>query len=753
MLFGLKYLYPNSEDRPGYRVIAKKGTQYVSETFPENKLKEAKAFAKEVEERFDKIKNIVPSVTGKKLTVYNKFSQDIYGKNFNELKTQEEKNLVKTRYRQTGGKFRKTFQTDALTDLNQERIRRAFPDVKFEFTKGKKYGVIKDLKNGKRNPEFTAVRNFVNNNYKLSAKKSLLVSTQRDIAANFELPKGVKEWNFDVNKGGYLYGVPDTAGANKNLGARIKNFVNEPKPYKIAADFGTPEGWLLSQMNRAYESKQNPNFIPKRDLVNNKKKIVGFTDNQYGGGKTYYALKKYAKKFNGTMMTEHPDFKNTKKYIDIANKVKLAPNKVIKDLLIKGGVTDDRITLNNLLQYMVNEKGVEPTKRGLVLHHKGGAFANPTRDFQILNTAVNQNIRGVESAMRADPANITPKNIKFLKDAGASITIDGKTYGGGPKTAIGGFRQAEQFVESNLQKYGPKEFTNFKKYLTTLASKNTHNICPVVLGIKGEATGGPAGCAAEMTQALDNDPVGVATKAKDLKVEGGAVNRIKNAATAFLKFAGKGKTFAITAGVGAGAGALVKQFRNDEPDTYLSDENQMKAMLVDTFEEDTLGKAGIGGELAAAGLAVPGSAAVYRARRLPFKDRAAMGPVRAALGPAGKALSGFATPLGMALTTPINIARQIREGDSLEDIATNPFNYLAPAFAGRFTREATRGMNPQGILAKGLRLGMSPAAVRGVSKFFGLPGLALSLGYEGYDQYKKYKEGEGFLYNLLNKDE
>ncbi len=100
-----------------------------------------------------------------------------------------------------------------------------------------------------------------------------------------------------------------------------------------------------------------------------------------------------------------------------------------------------------------------------------------------------------------------------------------------------------------------------------------------------------------------------------------------------------------------------------------------------------------------------------------------MGPVRAALGPAGKALSGFATPLGMALTTPINIARQIREGDSLEDIATNPFNYLAPTFAGRFTREATRGMNPQGILAKGLRLGMSPAAVRGVSKFFGLPGL------------------------------
>ena len=464
--FGQKYLY--RERGGGYKVAAKKGDQKVYKPFPKNKLKEAIAFAKKVEERFDKIEAKKPrDVTGKKLTVYNKFSQDLYSKNYNDL-TKAEKNLVTTRYRQSDGKFRKTFQTDALTELNQERIKKAFPDVEFEFKKGQKYGVIKNLKNGKRNPVFTAVNDFVARGYKLSLRKSLPVSTQRNIVARFELPKGVKEWNFDVQKGGYLYGIPDTAGANMNLGARIKNFVNEPKPFKLAADFGTPEGWLLSQMNRAFESKQNPNFIPKYDLVNGKKKIVGFTDNQYGGGKTYYALKKYANKFNGTMMTEHPDFKNTKKYIDIANKVKLAPNKVIKDLLIKGGVTDDRITLNNLLQYMVNEKGVKPTQRALVLHHKGGVFANPTRDFQILNFAVNQNIKGVELAMRSNPANITPKNIKFLKDAGASITIAGKTYGGGPKTAIGGFRQAEQFVQKKLEGFGDKDFKNLSKYLAAV---------------------------------------------------------------------------------------------------------------------------------------------------------------------------------------------------------------------------------------------------------------------------------------------
>ena len=473
-----KYLYKHKDS--GYRVMATKGDEKIYKTFPKNKLKEAIAYAKEVEEKFDKIEAKKPrDVTGKKLTVYNKYGQDLYGKDYNNL-TKAEKNIVQNRYRQSDGKFRKTFQTDALTDLNKEKIKKAFPDVEFEFTKGKKYGVVQTLKNGKRNPVFTAVNNFVRNNYKLSTRKSLPVSTQRDIVANFELPKGVKEWNFDVKKGGYLYGIPDTAGANQNLGKRIINFVNEPKPYKIAADFGNAEGWLLTQMNRAFESGQNSNFIPKYDLVNGKKKIVGFTDNQYGGGKTYYALKKYANKFNGTMMTEHPDFKNTKKFIDIANRVKLAPNKVIKDLLIKGGVTNDRVTLNNLLQYMVNEKGVEATKRGLVLHHKGGVFANPTRDFQILNTAINQNIKGVELAMRSDPKNITPKNIKFLEDAGASIIIDGKTYGGGPKTAIGGFKQAEQFVQEKLKGFGDKDFQNLSKYLAAIG-------CP------GKAMGGRIG--------------------------------------------------------------------------------------------------------------------------------------------------------------------------------------------------------------------------------------------------------------------
>ena len=295
--------------------------------------------------------------------------------------------------------------------------------------------------------------------------------------------------------------------------------------------------------------------------------------------------------------------------------------------------------------------------------------------------------------------------------------------------------------------------------LKQLANKNVNDVCRI-FGRSNRAEGG-IGCAGQMAEALDNDPVGTANKIKDLKVEGGAVNRIKGAATTFLKFAGKGKTFAITAGVGAGAGALVKAFRNDDPSTYLTNDKQANAMILDTADQlereerqaavgdapELLDESAIGAELGLAAAAVPGSKKLFDARK-----KKGFGAVRAGLGPVGKALSGFATPLGIAATTPLNVASQVYQGDSAEEILTDPLNYLGPAFAGTLTKEATRGMNPTGMLSKALRLGMNPATIRAGSKFLGLPGLALSLGYEGYDQYKKYTEGRGFVYNLLNKE-
>ena len=302
-------------------------------------------------------------------------------------------------------------------------------------------------------------------------------------------------------------------------------------------------------------------------------------------------------------------------------------------------------------------------------------------------------------------------------------------------------------------------FYGYDTLKNNIAKLNKPDLRKVCRALGAFNVGGDvAGCAA----AIEADPIKAATAIEEIKPTSAALGKVRNAASAFLKFAGKGKAFAVTAGVGAGAGALVKAFRNDDPTTYLTNDKQANAMILDTADQlereerqaqvgdapELLDESAIGAELGLAAAAVPGSKKLFDARKAK-----GFGAVRAGLGPVGKALSGFATPLGIAATTPLSVASQVYAGDSVEDIATNPLNYLGPAFAGTLTKEATRGMNPTGMLSKTLRLGMNPATIRTASRFLGLPGLALSLGYEGYDQYKKYTEGRGFVYNLLNKDE
>ena len=270
--------------------------------------------------------------------------------------------------------------------------------------------------------------------------------------------------------------------------------------------------------------------------------------------------------------------------------------------------------------------------------------------------------------------------------------------------------------------------------------------------------------------AIKADPVKAATALEEIKPTSAALGKVRNAARSFLKFAGKGKGFAIGAGLGVGGGALVKKFTSDDPSTYLTNDAQANAMILDTIDEkerqermeaigdapELLDEARIGGELAVTGAAVPGASAVYQARRKPFtrivdgvkKTRPAMGPARAALGPVGKALSGFATPAGIAALTPLNVASSLYQGDSAYEVATDPLNYLAPALAGTMgslSKEATRGMGATSKLAKALRLGMSPGAIKMVSRRFGLPGLALSSGISLFELADEYKSGRGMF--------
>ena len=115
-----------------------------------------------------------------------------------------------------------------------------------------------------------------------------------------------------------------------------------------------------------------------------------------------------------------------------------------------------------------------------------------------------------------------------------------------------------------------------------------------------------------------------------------------------------------------------------------------------------------------------------------------VGPLRAGLGikgVLGKALGASFYPLAVAATLPISVAAQRKGGTEWGDIATDPLNWMAPAFASTGAEMATRGVkNP--LLLKALRMGMSPRTLSLVSRRFGLPGLAVSAGIWGYDKWK-----------------
>ena len=303
----------------------------------------------------------------------------------------------------------------------------------------------------------------------------------------------------------------------------------------------------------------------------------------------------------------------------------------------------------------------------------------------------------------------------------------------------------------------------FEKVLLDYAKTNKGNVCQLFLN-KGGRVGFAAGsnCVLKMSDALERDPVGVTRQITKLPGNK-AIDAVKNTATSFLKLLGRGGAraapFAALAAVGAGIEPLVKQFREDDPTTYLTDESQMKGMLLATIEGETpkVDEEILKWQLPALGAAtaagaIPGARETYLDRltgrgpagptgtKLPAViAEKPVGKIRAALGikgVLGKALGASFSPLAVAATLPMDIAAQ-RAGDTeWGDIATDPLHWMGPAFASTGAEMATKGIKPTGILAKAIRMGMSPRTLSLISKRFGMPGLMVSGGMWGYDKWK-----------------
>ena len=95
------------------------------------------------------------------------------------------------------------------------------------------------------------------------------------------------------------------------------------------------------------------------------------------------------------------------------------------------------------------------------------------------------------------------------------------------------------------------------------------------------------------------------------------------------------------------------------------------------------------------------------------------------------------------------IGQQVKEGKGTAEIASNPLNWLGLATMEPLAK-AKWNSRRQCFELNALRLGLNPATIRGITRFAGLPGLAISTAMTAYDQYQKYKDGEGFIFNLLN---
>jgi hypothetical protein len=283
-----------------------------------------------------------------------------------------------------------------------------------------------------------------------------------------------------------------------------------------------------------------------------------------------------------------------------------------------------------------------------------------------------------------------------------------------------------------------KEIKEFKKPVSSLrvidpllaAVEKAPQACRTILNYQ---TGGISATCAE---AIQKDPVGAAEKLKNLDAQSGPLAKVKNAALGFLKSPGV-KTFGAGAAVGTAIG-LVKAFRNDDPTTYLSNEDQQKSMLVDMatqpittdFERPAIldyQLPALGATLAGTtALAAPSTIKASKSRALGI-ERKPKGFVKTGARVLGRGLGVAASPALLAPFMAGDIASQVAEGDSITDIATDPLNYTYPIFAEQ-TDKLTRGLNP--TLRKAARLGLPKVALRGLSRL-GIGGLGASLAIQG----------------------
>ena len=391
---------------------------------------------------------------GKKFTKteLNKAAQHMYGKNYDELTLKTGKKQVydkihsQTRWGEKKPKFKAKIQTKAFSATDQAKILKAFPDAKF--TPTNKYGFPPD------HPNYHKAFRFVDRGFKLSGQV-LPKSVQKEIMEAF--PE-VKNWNWE--RGASKYGIDSK---NMALYKRIEAFVKDPKPYRYKFRWGQADGFMLQSMDRAF-LQGNENYIP----IKEKGKIVGFIDNSESGKGLKYYHNGYTaggKKLpEGALLAKnHGDYKALSKYVDVSKQSGASldeTSKVFRNLFPEGMDTS-KIKFDDLVGFLSKEKGAKNVSKGIVRHHGALVKSSPTKDLQILTSQLNYEAEKIAKLIK----NKDFSRVDDLKELGIRLVVDGKSYGVPAESAKKGYERIVKSSVSDVQKWGPKNFNKFRKFI------------------------------------------------------------------------------------------------------------------------------------------------------------------------------------------------------------------------------------------------------------------------------------------------
>jgi hypothetical protein len=560
-------------------------------------------------------------------------------------------------------------------------------------------------------------------------------------------------------------------------------------------------GYLLTAANKQKKNLKG-DAKPQFEEVIKNKKFVGVKDNKTGI--TYHhARYKGTLGVNDRLITDHPQFNKIKDLTKIADGFKRSlPNATIASYFAKYDRVPTNAELYNFLSKdpdLVSKYSAQAmASNPLELHHRLGVEVAPDKSLQ-LTPRVKNNTAGV-IVEEFKKGNLSKSEVeKQLKKINVRVKLPGtKSYIGAkdvaPTQAVGAAKRevSKMFLERI------KEDPNVVDKIVDAFALKVKSIPGGCRAVVTRALGGPIdACEAIIKSdpekaALKLNNAITATKGplKDLKEDSQKIVRLyrgerANAPGTMAKYIPgtsqveqvpysdklKGRFFTSNLDVAksfADDPSKIKSIDIPEKDfnigtkmarriniDQMADQTILPKKIMKQIDSGTLKyNADIGAfETAENTIATQGDIKKYAADN-PMEVKVGEEPVKAAtnksvLANVGKAMARVGAPLPTAILDSYFIGQQVKEGKGTAEIASNPLNWLGLATMEPLTK-ISGVAEGSGTLNKALRLGLNPATIRGISRFAGLPGLAVSTAMTAYDQYQKYKDGEGFIFNLLN---